>query len=167
MAHVSQCASLNIYQPTSYYHMRTRISQYCSGTLSSTGRDTRCGRTGNIPGLQSGSALLHGAIQLSRIISCKYNSMINNGSNIIKPCALAHGFMILEPLFKNRTNKYIITLITSYYGNSRYQNSGGSCIQNSLQPCFPFVTTSSSSSCDMQPSLYASVSQTHTSTILI
>ena len=27
-------------------------------------------------------------------------TMFNNGSNIIKPWALAHGFMILEPLFK-------------------------------------------------------------------
>ena len=30
---------------------------------------------------------------------------LNNGSNIIKPWALAHGFMILEPLFKQFTNK--------------------------------------------------------------
>ena len=32
------------------------------------------------------------------------NIYSNNGSNIIKPWALAHGFMILEPLFKqNKT----------------------------------------------------------------
>ena len=36
---------------------------------------------------------------------------LNNGSNIIKPWALAHGFMILEPLFKQFTT--ITLLMTS------------------------------------------------------
>ena len=35
----------------------------------------------------------------------------NNGSNIIKPWALAHGFMILEPLFINRNTIIIITKV--------------------------------------------------------
>ena len=30
----------------------------------------------------------------------------NNGSNIIKPWALAHGFMILEPLFKQKIQQF-------------------------------------------------------------
>ena len=32
-------------------------------------------------------------------------SILNNGSNIIKPWALAHGFMILEPLFKQNVSQ--------------------------------------------------------------
>ena len=49
---------------------------------------------------------------------------LNNGSNIIKPWALAHGFMILEPLFKQNIK------VAGFFFSSLYHN----CTKDTLIP---------------------------------